>query len=215
MSYKTWYWFLFIHPPFSVYRCYFTSMEAEGYILLAPIHVAVCSYNWEGRVTLLNFLVTTVSHIKDWFGCWKVHYKLFCLGSWNYHIMAKNVYNNKTFLVSPAKPMVTSRSWTKQVCMDVTQINSHCWGGERKGNWDRIFKVQKIKILYNLFSCNLGPYSAKYWQIPIQLSIERCISKGFQVYEGLQRYFKGLSKHMFYRWPVPIESMENFLLGPF
>lgn len=65
MSYKIRCWFLFIPSPFSVYRGYFTSMEAEAYILLEPTHVAGCSCNWEGRVTLLNFLVTTVSQIKD------------------------------------------------------------------------------------------------------------------------------------------------------
>lgn len=64
-SYKTCHWFPFIPPPFSVYRVYFASMEVEAYVSLAPTHVAVCSCNWEGRVTLLNFLVTAGFRIKD------------------------------------------------------------------------------------------------------------------------------------------------------
>lgn len=109
-NYKTWHWFLFIPPPFSVYRSYFTSMEAEACVLLAPIHVAVCSCIREGRVTLLYFPVTSVSQIKDRFAVGRCYINFFCLSSWKCRIMTKNVYHkNKTFLVSPAKPMVTEK----------------------------------------------------------------------------------------------------------
>lgn len=65
VNYKTWPWFPLISPPFSVCRGYFTSMEAEAHILLAPAHVAVCSCNQEGRVMLLSLLVTTGSQRTD------------------------------------------------------------------------------------------------------------------------------------------------------
>lgn len=93
-SYKTWQWIRLIPPPFSAYKGYFISVETEAYALLAPTHVAVCSCNREGGVMLLDVLVTTGFQIEDWFGCWKVQYKLVCLGGWKYHITKRNVYDN-------------------------------------------------------------------------------------------------------------------------
>lgn len=54
----------------------------------------------------------------------------------------------------------------------------------KNGNWAELFEEQKVNILYCLCSCSLDLYSAKYWQIPVQLSIQRYFSKGFQVCGG-------------------------------
>lgn len=78
--------------------------------------------------------------------------------------MTKNVYHKtKTFLVSPAKPMVTEKEVNGRdphgCNVDKLPLLRH-W--KERGNWAEIFKEQKINILYSLCSCNLDPYSAKH-----------------------------------------------------
>lgn len=118
---------------------------------------------------------------------WKVLYKLFCLSSSKCHIVRKNVcHKSKIFLVSPAKHTVMVKELNgtgPHGCNMDKLLLLRQW---KKGDWAEIFQEQKVNTLYHLCSCKLYLYSAKYWEIPVQLSVQRYISKGFQVCEGTE-----------------------------
>lgn len=145
---------------------------------------------WEWRVMLLCFPVTSVSQRKDQFALGRCYINFFGLSSWKCHIMRKNAYHKTkmflVFFVSLAKHMVMEEELNgtgPHGCSMDKLLLLRRW---KKGNWAEIFKEQKVNILYRFCSCNLDLYSAKYWQIPVQLSVQRYISKGFQVCEDTE-----------------------------